>query len=447
MRKQTYFTSEQDSSLAGFTWHTLLGDDSQLSSNIYYRTSDKVSRQGEAFPDLVPIDTPADDIPVRRDILNISEDETEIGLRIDFKSLNNWGEFNAGFEARSFDLSFNTFLSGDWIQFIYRYDDFRPTPDQRYIVLQPSMINSEYDIKATSYAGHVEQEFRIDNLRLSTGLRYDVDDLSSENLISPRLNALWEQSESLRFSASAGTFYQAPSFLERASDPENRDLENERTLHFSVGTRWRINQEYSFLAELYYQKLDNLVVDRTRTDGLLSNNGEGTSFGADIVLKRYFYDDWSGDISYSYNDSTRNDNNNEGEYDSDNHRPHVLGIGAQWEINDRWKLAARWKYFAGTPRDEYVIYEDVLPPGEPLRYSQEFITNNTIRNDSFNLLNIRVDYFRSFDYFNLIAFLDISNILGKSEDGLEDFNPRTGNVSVDEGETTPIIGLKFEKTW
>ena len=98
--------NEQDSTLVGFTWSNLLGEDSELRSNVYYRNSDKFTSQGESYPDLVPEGTPYEDFPVRRDILTFSEKETELGLRFDFTTLNRFGEFSAGAEARRFDLDF-----------------------------------------------------------------------------------------------------------------------------------------------------------------------------------------------------------------------------------------------------------------------------------------------------------------------------------------------------
>src|SRR5690606_18693038 len=69
--------TEQDSDLYGFTLRSLIGDAAVWSNKIYYRSSDKVSSEGEAFPDLVPPGTPAAEFPVREDIITITEGETE----------------------------------------------------------------------------------------------------------------------------------------------------------------------------------------------------------------------------------------------------------------------------------------------------------------------------------------------------------------------------------
>lgn len=66
---------KQDSDLYGFTLRSLLGENAVWTNKVYYRTSDKISSEGEAFPDLVPAGSPASSFPVREDIITIGEDE------------------------------------------------------------------------------------------------------------------------------------------------------------------------------------------------------------------------------------------------------------------------------------------------------------------------------------------------------------------------------------
>src|SRR5690606_20401711 len=72
---------EQDSDLYGLTLRSLIGKDAVWTNKVYRRASNKISSEGEAFPDLVPPGSPASDFPVREDIITVTEDETEIGWR------------------------------------------------------------------------------------------------------------------------------------------------------------------------------------------------------------------------------------------------------------------------------------------------------------------------------------------------------------------------------
>ncbi|MDQ5978151.1 MAG: hypothetical protein QG602_1125, partial [Verrucomicrobiota bacterium] len=129
---------KQDSDLYGFTLRSLVGDEAVWTNKVYYRKSDKLSSEGEAFPDLVPQGSPASSFPVRENIITIGEGETEIGWRSDFKTVNHWGVFSAGIHATQLDLDYTTVLAGDWNRFIYDGNDLRANPGQRYIVLTPA---------------------------------------------------------------------------------------------------------------------------------------------------------------------------------------------------------------------------------------------------------------------------------------------------------------------
>src|SRR5690606_6049684 len=139
---------KQDSDLYGLTLRSLIGKDAVWTNKVYHRSSNKISSEGEAFPDLVPAGSPASNFPVREDIITVTEDETEVGWRSDFATVNRWGAFDAGVQVTQIDLDYSTVLDGDWIRYVYDADDFRPDPGQRYIVLTPENIDSSLRRKA-----------------------------------------------------------------------------------------------------------------------------------------------------------------------------------------------------------------------------------------------------------------------------------------------------------
>ena len=326
--------------------------------------------------------------------------------------------------------------------------DFRPDPTQRFITLTPGNTNSAFAQSELQYAAYVEQVFELGRWDFRTGMRYDYDGFSDENYVSPRIGANYRISPTTRLSVTAGTFYQSPRFLDRAADPANSALENEKTNHMSLGINRRIGSNWDVLVETYYQQLRDLVTDPDAVTGLAANNGEGTSYGLDVVVNRRLDNGWSANAVYSYNDATLDDNDGSGEYDAPFNHEHLLSIGANWEINNRWLASFRWKYSTGRPRGDFIIHEDVLrDDGGPLRYSQEFITNNTMRWDDYHQLDLRVDYRRPLGPVDLIAFVDVLNVYGSATSDEREFNPVTGEFKVDDGEPTPLIGLRVEKTW
>ena len=442
----TLIDSSQDAALLGVTWRHLFGDSGEWTNRVYFSSSDKMSSEGEAFPDLVPPGTPVPDVPVREDILSIDEEESEIGWRSDISLLNRFGPLSAGLRVSEVSLDYATVLAGPWDRFDYRSEDPRP-PGQNYITLLPEDVDSRLDRSELSWAAYAEQVFEQEHWDLRAGLRYDHDGFSSEGYVSPRLAFNYRLSPDTRLSASAGLFYQSPRYFDLAADPSNLDLANERIAHVSAGFTHRINERWDLLVEAYVQDLDDLVTEDVRTSGTFNNDGEGTNHGVDVVLARKFDNGLSGNITYSYNDLRIDDNDGSGEYDGDNSRPHFFSIGGSWEINERWLLSARMKWASGQPIDDFIVHDDVLAPDEPLRFSKERTTRNTLRGDDYYALNVRVDYRRPLDWLDLVVFVDVINLLGGDGATPPEFNPRTGLDVEDEEEALPIFGLILEKNW
>ena len=438
--------AEQDSDLYGLTLRSWVGNDAVWTNKVYYRKSDKLSSEGEAYPDLVPAGSPASDFPVRDNIITIGEGETEIGWRSDFETMNSLGVLSAGVRVTQLELDYDTVLDGNWIRYVYDDDDFRPTPDQKYIVLTPDNINSSLKQKETSYAGYVEQVFEQGDWDVSTGLRLERDGFADESLVSPRLSANWRPTKSVRYFATAGLFHQSPRFLELAANASNQ-LENEEITHSSVGVQFFPSERWSVLTEAYYQSLDKLVVDLDRARGTFANIGDGSSYGVDIVANGMITEGIYATATYSYNDAVVDRKDGRGEVAAEFSREHVATLGLTWEINDRWKVAGRYKYLSGRPADDFIIHADVLGPGEPLRYSKEITERNMGRNSGSGIVNVRVDYRRAIGPVDVTAFLDVINVTAASSGDDTEFDYRRGVQVDDESEAEPLIGLRFDYAW
>lgn len=437
---------KQNSDLYGLTLRSLIGENAVLTNKVYYRASDKISSEGEAFPDLVPAGSPASSFPVREDIITISEDETEIGWRSDFQTVNQWGVFSAGIQTTQIELDYGTVLDGDWTRFIYDDDDFRPDPDQRFIVLTPANINSSLRQKETNYAGYVDQVFQRGDWDIRTGLRFERDGFAGESFASPRFSVNWRPSKTIRYFATAGLFHQSPRYLHLAASESNA-LETEKITHGSFGFQYSPNSRWSVLTEAYYQNLDNLVVDLDRASGTFANIGDGSSYGVDIVANGTIREGIYATATYSYNDAVVDRKDGRGDVAAEFSRKHVATLGLTWEISSHWKVAGRYKYLSGRPDDNFVIHSDVLGAGQPLRFSKEITERNVGRKSSSNLLNVRVDYRRAFGPVDVTTFLDVINATAASSSDDTQFDYRRGVEVKDENEAEPLIGLRLDYAW
>jgi len=211
--------------------------------------------------------------------------------------------------------------------------------------------------------------------------------------------------------------------------------------------KYFLNKNWSVLTEAYYQDLDNLVVDLDRVSGTFANIGDGTSYGGDIVVNGTIRQGLYATATYSYNDAVIDRKNGRGEVAADFSRKHVATLGLTWEITKRLKVGARYKYLSGRPYDDFIIHPDVLGAGQPLRFSKEITERNVGRNSGYGLLNVRVDYRRSFGPIDVTTFLDVINVLATSSTDSTEFDYRRGIEVEDDSEAEPLIGLRLDYAW
>ncbi len=444
--------SDQASSLFGVTWNWSLGGSSQLRNAFYYRHNDKSSSQGESYPDQAGPDPTADDIPVRPDIFQLAQKESEYGWRSDFSTtFDNGAMFTAGARVASIDLDYDRRLNGDWIRYAFDDSDFRPDPSQHYVVLTPEDVDSRLSAREMRYAAYADYSFPIGAVTITPGIRFERDGFADQSLFSPRLQAVWKIDDASQAWLGGGVYYQSPPYLDMAADPANAQLQNEQSNQFSVGYSRDLAAGFRFTAEAYHYRLSDLIVIDDRTTQVGVNTGEGTASGVDLMLMKRMSNRWSATATYSYSRARRDDNLGEGEYASDFDRPHAFGLLAAWEPSDRWSFSAKWRYASGVPGDGYVTYDDVLagaPVPYMLRYSRETIATNVTRLPAFHSLTLRADYHRRFGPVNVIAFLDFINVYGRKNTESLEWDERRG-VNVLEGmdEPLPYFGVKFEYSW
>ena len=432
--------------LTGLTWRRRFGTDGEWTNRFYFRESDKESSEGEADHDLVPDGTPADQFPARERLLTVNEKDSEIGWRSDITAGNALGRFSAGLNVANIDLDYSTTLREDWIRYVYESDDPRP-PGANYIVLQPSEIDSLYVQSETNYALYAEQVFDRGRASFRTGLRYDYDGFSDESLVSPRFAFNYQFSPSLRFSATTGVFYESPKNLARALDPSNFGLKSEKLTHVGAGLDFRFGDNLNLLVDAYSQRIDRRLVEGSPVTGEISNDGEGSNHGLDIVFTRAFDNGFAADFVYSWNQYRVDDNDGRGEYDWDFNRVHFAAVGGRWELSERWQIAARWRYGSALPAQRFITHADVLAPELPVRFSKEITDTNVGRGEAFNALDFRVDYRRPIGRLDLVLFLDVLNLNGGSAGLPDEFNVLTGKTIKEDEETLPLIGLTFEYAW
>lgn len=439
--------SEQQSVLLGGTWQRLVGETGFLSNTFFFTDSDKFASEGNSFPDQAGVAQPApEDVPVREDILVVNEGERELGWRGDFNFLSGeTGTVAVGGRVTHVELDYDITLDGPWVNYVYDQDDFRPDPEQKYIVLRPEFIDNRLQDSALRPAAYGEYAFSLgQRVTLTPGIRYDYDGLSGESLWSPRFSASLTAGGRTRLNFATGIFYQYPRFLQVAANPANVNLLNEKSTQAVVGVSHYLTPDVRFFAEGYYQRLDDLVVVPDRTTNLADNSGDGYAYGVDLSVVKRITTDWFGQLGYSYAVSRRDDNLGEGPYDADFNRPHVFTAFLGYEITANLQIGAKFKYMTGRPTDDFIVNADVFDDPDFLRFSKETTTQNTLRLPDYHTLNVRVDYRVGVGPLDLILFLDFLNVYGHQNVNALEFDPLTGENRESGLSAFPTFGVKFE---
>ena len=440
--------TEQDSALVGVTWTRLFGKDGTWENRAYFRDSEKTSREGEAFPFSKPVLLPEDQVPTRADILTLKEAETEIGFRSDLSLGNRWGLFDAGIRMADLDLEFETVLDGDWIRYEYDAGDHRREPMDRFIVLMPRFTNSTFVRSEFQYAAYAEQVFEAPRWDFRVGARYEHDGFSAGGRVSPRLSANFRISPITRLSATAGTFYQSPRFLDRARAPEKR-RSTERTpgsCEPGAGSRVRplerARRSLLPAARRPYhrkrrghrrrneQRRGHRVRCGRRPEPAVSTTAGRRMPSIPTTTPHATTTTATVNTPPTTTTATFSVSARAGKSMSAGRSGSGGSTRRGGHVTRSLSIATCWHHSEGRSGTRRSSSPTTRCAG-----------TTSIRSTCAWTTGVQ------WGQWNLVAFLDILNIYASPPSDVLEFNPATGSVVPDDGEPFPLIGIRFEKTW
>jgi len=438
---------DESKSLLGVNWRYLAGTSSVLQTSVYARRTDRRGRLGAADP-IAGIATDGrtvNDFAQRQRIVE-DLDEVEVGTRSTFTHAMAQGNQRAvGLESSR--TSYNRTVSQNGLDTLYVFDsdDFRASPQQRYIVTTPEQVDSRFDDTQGRFATFAEWSLTpLPRLTVNAGGRYEFNQLNSRSYWSPRLSSSLRLHERTRLNMATGVYYQTPEFDVSTAAVENEDLKNEQALHLIAGLSHYLSDDVKITSEVYAKRFDDLIVHPDRTSRLRTNAGDGWARGVDLSLIKRLVDQFYGQVNYSFAKSRRDDNDGLGSYDADFDQPHIFSVLGGYEINKSWAISAKWRYATGRPRDSFVVHADVFDDPDYQRFSQEIVANNGDRLTAFHTFNIRVDQRTQLGQFALVGFVDVVNVYNHTNVNEERFLPLTGKDDDHGFGVLPTIGLKLE---
>ena len=232
-----------------------------------------------------------------------------------------------------------------------------------------------------------------------------------EGGIDPRLRVRWRASSRFSAVAAVGTYHQAPEPEELSAVFGTPELGLAKATHASLGEALELTRTLALELTTFYKKMTDLTVRSRLPTPLLARalvqDGEGRSYGAQLLVRQRPWRGFFGWVSYTMTRSERKYADEERWRLFDFDQPHVVTAVAAKELGT-WEVGLRFRAATGMPRTPVVgsLYD---VQGD--RYQPVFGDHNTTRIPAFFALDARVQ--KSFHFSTdtkLDVFVDAQNV-------------------------------------
>ena len=273
--------------------------------------------------------------------------------------------------------------------------------------LSPNGLNNTLYF-ATEFNFYVEDDWTIsDKLSAQIGFHNALFTASNAawNALQPRLSIQYDWHSNSKIYASYSQMSQflhvlSPAGVSMPFDlwvPSTKNIAPEHSRQILLGTEWRLPANFTFGAELYYKKLDNLITYRQEVnDFFMSNNsnfeweeevtsGQGWNYGLETSLSRR-KGKTTGYLNYSWSKAERQFKglSSEQRFPFRFNREHVFKVGLNQEFGPKFNFNAAWYYGSGQYTTPRVI--EIYGEGDDLDAFQFDLNNDADELNNFRLL-------------------------------------------------------------
>ncbi|HYW69236.1 MAG TPA: TonB-dependent receptor, partial [bacterium] len=300
-----------------------------------------------------------------------------------------------------------------------------------------------YDPEPTYKAGlYLQTTLRpFSRVSLTSGMRYDYYDFTGETSFSPRFGLALSLTDRTTLNAAYGHYYQTAAPWQVALNPMNTNLESSSSIHYVAGLEHLVSRSTKLSVEAYYKDLADVFVHDYSTR-VTTNEGSGYARGVEVCLQRKMSRGLVGSIAYTYSVSVRKNGDDVPERYSDYDRPHNLTVVGSYAPSDDWRIGAKFLYASGSPYTP--IIDSELEGGEWYGVAGQ---TNSARYPNYQMLDVRVDRKFRFGSWNLMAYLDLWNVLGHENVTLYNYSFENDGTIVrtvpdETSRTIPVLGLE-----
>jgi hypothetical protein len=218
-----------------------------------------------------------------------------------------------------------------------------------------------------------------------------VGGLDLRAALEPRLSVEWQTTRALALSAAAGIYHAPPAPEDLSAVFGTPALTLSSARHVALGQSVEVTPSTRIELEEYVELLSHLTA-RSRLAAptiaqSLVQDGEGRTYGAQVLVRQEAWHGFSGWITYSLGRSERRYVGDGAYRLFDYDRTHVASVVARQEVAD-WAFGARVQLASGLPRTP--VTGAIYSPADD-RYLPVLGAQNTDRLPLFFELDLRID--------------------------------------------------------
>ena len=297
-----------------------------------------------------------------------------------------------------------------------------------------SLNSSDKFYKAGLYSQYAFMLF--DRLRVNAGIRTDYfNAIENKFTFSPRASFSYALTEITNLNFNTGIYHQTPSYIWLLANPINRNLKSIRTDQYILGLDHLLREDMQVRLEGFYKNYRDYPASTLRYYLVLANTGAGfagsddnfAAFGLDplvskgtgtvsgfelLLQKKSSGTPYYGTLSITYSESffkALDGVERIGSYD----QRWILNLSGGYMFDEKWEASMKFRFSTGKP-------------STPFNFdgTQNVSRYNTVRLDPNHSLDIRIDRRFNFNFWSLIAYVDIQNIYNRKNVSLITWNRR-----------------------
>lgn len=299
-------------------------------------------------------------------------------------------------------------------------------------------------------------------LAVELGLRYDRHTLTSDTLVSPRVNLAWRLGEESVLRASWGLFHQSqrPYELE-VEDGETRFSPAERSQHWVLGYERLVGRReraplHALRVEAYWRSIrdprpryESLfeplnLFPEAEPDRLRIAPESSRAAGVELTLRGALgaRTDWWANYAYAVAEDRIQGENIPRQTD----QPHTLNLFLDRRLGKNWSLSLAWRFHSGWPTTPASLSSVEDEEGEP----QPVLVLGPLDSErlpDYHRLDLRASRAWELRSGRLVFFLDLQNVYNRRNPAGFDYSVDDEGRLVVEGERWPGFFPSLGITW